>query len=92
VINKDPIVPLIAGPLKSDGNLVESALEEENKWLDATQQLINEVSQSIDEPISWAVFHANVQQQYNIYVTISSHLIPLIPLIPCFQKIRRLWR
>ena len=77
---KIPPVPPIQVTVKCDSKILNTVLENENRWLNKTHRLIGEAVQIIDDQISWAAFHTNKQQPCDceVSITIRSSL-PLFP-------------
>ena len=77
-LKKEVIISPMACTLTSDAQLVKSATADEKKWQTFAHRLVSVAVQSVDNPIGWAAFHANVQQPRDFDVTITS-LLPLFP-------------
>ena len=85
LLNKYVIISTMECTLKSGGQIVKSAIADEKKWPTAAHQLVSEEVQSVDDPIGWAVCHANAQQPRGRDVTITSlPLLVFLPQIPQF--------
>lgn len=73
---KEPVIlPTEDLPPANDA-LLKSAVVEEQVWLEKTSKLRGDV-QSLDDPISWAAYHGNLQTK-NIVPSLNA-LLPLFP-------------
>ncbi|KAJ8387987.1 hypothetical protein AAFF_G00147780 [Aldrovandia affinis] len=58
----DPPVPKLAGPNKSDCQLVPQAMQMEYRWLEQMEKMvISDTPLQGDETVSWAAYHASKQ-------------------------------
>ena len=75
---EEPTIPALNGSFSVDMRAVETALEEEKKWLTNIREIMTKDVQAIKNPISCAAFHSAAQQDSDFGVTITS-LLPLFP-------------
>ncbi|KAJ8372691.1 hypothetical protein AAFF_G00280200 [Aldrovandia affinis] len=76
----DPPVPKLAGPNKSDCQLIPQAMQMEYRWLEQMEKtVISDTPLQGDETVSWAAYHASKQsipEEPECSVTLTS-LLPL---------------
>ena len=59
--NKNPIIPQLHSYSQPTGNSLSEARDKEQQWLKKVAEMLDRSHFSLDDCISWAAFHANLQ-------------------------------